>query len=131
MDAPLCAFGDVVIIVQLCAQRRLACSKGRQTCRCPLPIDFAFAQHSDLSTCFSALIPPSSLARYLIQPLIVVDDEKHSGIEARYFALGVTNEGRRLFVVFTLRTNSIRVISVRDMSKKEQIIYEKKAKSSF
>jgi len=58
-------------------------------------------------------------------PLIVADDEQHSGIEKRYFALGKTTDGRRLFVVFTIRQETIRVISARDMSKKERNIYEK------
>ena len=58
-------------------------------------------------------------------PLIVADDEQHSRIEKRYFALGKTTDGRRLFIVFTLRQETIRVISARDMSKKERNIYEK------
>ena len=59
------------------------------------------------------------------QPIIVADDEKHSRTEKRHFALGKTNGGRRLFVVFTIRKDTIRVISARDMSKKENTIYEK------
>ena len=37
------------------------------------------------------------------QPLILADDKKHSRPEKRHFALGKTNGGRRLFVVFTIR----------------------------
>jgi len=62
------------------------------------------------------------------QPLVVADDEKHSGAEKRFFALGKSREHRRLFVVFTIRKKSIRVISARDMSKKELAIYEKREK---
>ena len=58
-------------------------------------------------------------------PLIVADDEQHSGIEKRYFALGKKTDGRRLFIVFTLRQETSRVISARDMSKKKRNIYEK------
>ena len=46
------------------------------------------------------------------QPIIVADDEKHSRTEKRHFALGKTNGGRRLFVVFTIRKDTIRVIYV-------------------
>lgn len=58
------------------------------------------------------------------QPLIVADDEEHSVSETRYYALGQTVAGRKLFVVFTIRKNLIRVISARDMSRKERKIYQ-------
>jgi len=64
------------------------------------------------------------------EPLIVADDMKHSGIERKWFALGKTNAGRRLFVVFTLRKDKIRIISSRDMNRKEQNTYEKAEKNS-
>jgi uncharacterized DUF497 family protein len=57
------------------------------------------------------------------EPLLLLDDTKHSAIEHRYYALGRTNTLRLLFVVFTLRGSLIRVISARTMSKKEQKIY--------
>jgi len=59
------------------------------------------------------------------EPLIVADDFKHSQLEARYAALGQTNFRRKLFLVFTVRLHKIRVISARDMNKKERAIYEK------
>ena len=58
-------------------------------------------------------------------PLLVADDRKHSTIEKRYYALGRTNQGRELFIAFTLRNHKIRVISARDMSKKEREYYAK------
>ena len=59
---------------------------------------------------------------------ILLKDKLHStDNEARFILLGKTQKERYLFVVFTLRKNLIRVISSRDMSKKERIIYEKKA----
>ncbi len=63
------------------------------------------------------------------QPLIIVSDEFHSKTEARYHALGITNEGRTLHLTFTLRQEmtKIRVISARDMSRKERRIYEEKS----
>lgn len=56
-------------------------------------------------------------------PLIVADDTKHSELEARYFALGQTNTGRLLFLSFTIRADKIRVISARDMSRREREVY--------
>lgn len=59
-------------------------------------------------------------------PLLLVADTKHSHSEQRYHALGKTDEGRRLHITFTLRKagEKIRVISARDMHKKERTIYE-------
>jgi hypothetical protein len=57
-------------------------------------------------------------------PLIVAPDERHSAAEPRYYALGRTNGGRFLFVVFTLRGSLIRVISARAMSRRERKEYE-------
>lgn len=57
------------------------------------------------------------------KPLLVADDPSHSEREARYFALGRTNAGRLLFLAFTYRGTKIRVISARDMSRKERVIY--------
>ena len=56
-------------------------------------------------------------------PLGVTEDVKHSKKETRYYALGHTNERRLLFVVFTIRIYQIRVISARDMNKKEREVY--------
>jgi uncharacterized protein len=60
------------------------------------------------------------------QRLLMVMDEKHSVVEPRFHALGITVAGRRLHVVFTLRDEAtkIRVISARDMHRKERKIYE-------
>ncbi|MGA2654467.1 MAG: BrnT family toxin [Gammaproteobacteria bacterium] len=56
-------------------------------------------------------------------PLLLM--EAISASEPRYLALGQTDQGRGLFIVFTLRNEMIRVISARDMSRKERNIYEK------
>ncbi len=58
------------------------------------------------------------------QPLLIKEDLKHSSQEKRFYALGRSDIGRTLFLVFTLRNNKIRVISARDQSKKERKIYE-------
>ena len=60
------------------------------------------------------------------EPLLLVADERHSGLEARWHALGHTDGGRRLHLAFTLRQagTRIRVISARDMHRKERSIYE-------
>jgi uncharacterized protein len=60
--------------------------------------------------------------------LLMVGDPAHSVGEARFHAMGVTIDGRHLHISFTLRTNEtrIRVISARDMHRKERQIYDRK-----
>jgi uncharacterized DUF497 family protein len=59
-------------------------------------------------------------------PLLLLEDAKHSQSEPRIHALGKTDEGRMLHITFTLRKKNtlIRVISARDMHKKERANYE-------
>jgi uncharacterized DUF497 family protein len=57
-------------------------------------------------------------------PIIVRRDTPHSIGEDRHFVLGRTDSGRLLLVVFTVRGTKIRVISARDMNRKEGKIYE-------
>ena len=57
------------------------------------------------------------------QPLVVSPDIRHSDREERFYALGRTDADRYLFVVFTVRGRKLRVISARDMSRKERKIY--------
>lgn len=57
------------------------------------------------------------------KPLVVREDMPHSMSEDRYYVLGKTDDVRLLFIVFTIRSNKIRVISARDMNKKERRIY--------
>ena len=59
------------------------------------------------------------------EPLIVLDDPKHSIVEDRCAAFGQTDSGRLLVVVFTIRERKLRVISARDMNRKERSYYEK------
>jgi uncharacterized protein len=58
-------------------------------------------------------------------PLILVEDSRHSDKEPRFNALGRTSQNRLLHVTFTLRGNGtmIRVISARDMHRRERRFY--------
>jgi hypothetical protein len=65
---------------------------------------------------------------FLHCPLVLALDLAHSSKEEpRFHALGVTRAGRRLHLTFTIRGNGtlIRVISARDMHRKERVIYDK------
>jgi len=62
------------------------------------------------------------------EPLIVRVDLRHSKQEKRYYALGQTSTGRCLFVAFTIRGSLVRVISVRDMNRREKEAYANREK---
>jgi uncharacterized protein len=53
------------------------------------------------------------------EPSVVRSDLGRSSREKRYRALGRTSRGRLLFVAYTIRRKLIRVISVRDMNRRE------------
>ena len=57
------------------------------------------------------------------EPLVVGEDVEHSRSESRYYGLGTTDKERELFLVCTLREDRIRVITARDMSRKERRVY--------
>ena len=72
--------------------------------------------------------PVESEQVFFNKPLIAAEDPNHSQAERRFYALGKTDQNRRLFIAFTVRKRLIRVISSRDMSRKERRHYEKREK---
>lgn len=58
------------------------------------------------------------------RPLVVEEDTEHSSTELRLFCLGQTDAGRLLFQVFTLRAERVRVVSARDMTRRERKEYD-------
>lgn len=64
---------------------------------------------------------------FFTEPLHITPGEARSASERRYRALGRTVEGRFLTILFTLRAEGalIRVISARDMHRKERALSDK------
>ena len=62
---------------------------------------------------------------FFYEPLVVRGDVGHSSREKRYRAIGRTSRGRLLFVAYTIRRKLIRVISVRDMNRREAEEYRR------
>ncbi len=54
----------------------------------------------------------------------MLNDLLHSGSEERYVVIGKTKNKRLLFIVFTMRKHKIRVLSARDLNRKERHLYE-------
>lgn len=69
---------------------------------------------------------PETEQVFFNQPLLLLEDAKHSQDEPRFHALGKTHDGRQLHITFTLRAagSLIRVISARVMHRKERAFYE-------
>ena len=63
------------------------------------------------------------------EPVLMLADVRHSQSEARVHVLGRTDDNRFLHITFTLRANGtrIRIISARDMSRKERTYYDGKS----
>jgi uncharacterized DUF497 family protein len=57
-------------------------------------------------------------------PLVAGKDPSHPRAEKRYYALGQTDAGRRLFIAFTVRNHRIRILLARGMTRREQRRYE-------
>jgi uncharacterized DUF497 family protein len=66
------------------------------------------------------------------EPLLVLEDTRHSQAEDRFHALGETDDARQLHITFTLRQDGtqIRVISARAMHRKERAVYEQAKKDT-
>jgi uncharacterized DUF497 family protein len=69
------------------------------------------------------VMPTECEELFLNRPLVVAGNEKHSASEERSYALGQTESGRLMFAVFTIPARLIRVISARDMSRRERRVY--------
>lgn len=67
---------------------------------------------------------------FVNKPIFVNEDAKHPEKETRFQALGKSNNNRLLFISFTIRGNKVRIISSRDMNKKERRVYEEKTQTN-
>jgi len=63
---------------------------------------------------------PESEQVFFNRPFVVAEDDLHSHNEVRFYAWGRTDAGRLLLVVYTLRGEKVRVISARDMTRRER-----------
>ena len=89
------------------------------------PMEFEWdSGNLDKSSKKHGIFPSESEEIFFNNPLLINGDASHSQAEVRYMALGKTNEEKLLFVIFTIRRNKIRIISARNMNKKERGIYE-------
>lgn len=62
---------------------------------------------------------------FLDENKVTFPDALHSSNEERFRIIGKTEKGRLLFIVFTKRRKKVRIISARDINRKEVQLYEK------
>lgn len=92
----------------------------------PKPIEFEWDQYNRTKVRLRHGIAPQETEQPFFHKHAVVFDQRHSAQEQRYQLLGAANDGRILFIVFTIRGRKVRIISVRKASRKERIHYGKK-----
>lgn len=78
------------------------------------------------------VLPSEAEQVFFNEPLLLMDDIKHSQKEPRYHALGVTDDLRQLHITYTFRAKGtlVRIVSARDMHRKERNVYEQIEKNS-
>ena len=82
----------------------------------------------DKSRLKHGVIPEEAEQCFFHDPLMVVDTKHSTDAETRYALMGETDEGKLLFVAFTMRGGLVRVISARPMNAKERTFYEDEKK---
>jgi hypothetical protein len=74
--------------------------------------------------------PDEAESIFFHDPLLLRSDARHSTREERFLAMGETPAGRGLLVVFTIRGKLVRVISARDMNRREAEAYTRYEKEN-
>lgn len=95
----------------------------------PKPLQFEWDQGNTAKNQEKHSVLPQEAEEAFFDPQhVMLKDRLHSRAgEERYIIIGKTRSSRLLFVVFTIRKRSVRVISVRDLNRREKPLYEKKA----
>jgi len=63
--------------------------------------------------------------------LRLLPDSPRFGAQNRFFSLGCSNAGTRIFSVYTSTGKVIRVLAARQMTDEETYFYERKSKENF
>ena len=94
----------------------------------PDPLDFQWDKGNvDKNLAKHGLSNQEIEEAFLDEEKILYDDVFHSGAEERFILIGKSRTERLVYIVFTVRESMVRVISARDLNRKEYLIYEKRA----
>ncbi|HLY45985.1 MAG TPA: BrnT family toxin [Stellaceae bacterium] len=87
--------------------------------------------HANRDKCEKHGVSIAAIEEAFRRPIAIFPDPRHSIVEERFKAIGVTDGGRHVLIVLTLRRHDgdtfIRPISARYMHRKEVEHYEKTA----
>ena len=86
---------------------------------------FQWDKGNSLKSWLKHQVSQTEAEQVVLSSPLLLDDAQHSEDEKRYLAFGITDVGRHLVVAFTVRGSQVRIISARDMNRKEKDIYEK------
>jgi uncharacterized protein len=86
------------------------------------PVAFAWDDANITHLARHNIRPEEAEQCYRNDPLVI--EEQYVNREDRYLALGETDAGRRLAVVFTIRQHRVRFITAYAMTREQQEIYE-------
>ncbi len=91
----------------------------------PSPIEFEWDEGNQKKTTNHKVSNEEAEEPFFDIAKKLFEDKKHSGDqEVRYVLLGQTKSQRLLYIVFTIRNDKIRVITARDINRKEVPLYE-------
>ena len=90
------------------------------------PIKFIWDKGNQDKNWFKHQVTAEEAEQALFDPNKKIHPDKiHSQKEVRFILLGKTKNNRLLFIIFTTRNTNVRIISARDINKKERPLYEK------
>jgi len=96
----------------------------------PEPIEFEWDSGNKIKNQLKHGIINRETEEPFFRHKLIVPDQRHSAAEQRFGMYGQTNEGKTLFIAFTIRDRRVRIISARPADKKERKIYEESIKKT-
>jgi len=95
----------------------------------PKPVSFQWDQGNEKKSWLKHKVSNQECEEaFQMEDAFIQPDDLHSGREERYILISHTRAGRPLLVIFTVRSNQVRVVSARSMHRKEIGFYEEKAR---
>lgn len=90
----------------------------------PEPVEFDWDEWNITKNLKKHRVVPDEMEQIFTDPQKrIFRDIFHSRKEDRYIVIGTTDKHRVLYAVFTLRKNRVRIISARDLNRKERNLY--------
>jgi|SRR3989344_5010925 len=86
----------------------------------PIPILFEWDEGNSEKNWKKHKVSQKECVEVFAHNPFILEDRLHSQKEDRYYAVGRTSLGRNLIIVYTVRSECVRVISAREQNKRER-----------